>query len=559
MAKYRDVLIICLIAAAGLAVYANSFGNQFVWDDFTFVAENPAIRKLTNFVSFFTRPETLTTSGISKDTYRPLVAASFSVDYFFWKLNPRYYHIESVLFHIINAVLLYFLMRVIIKDATASALVSLLFLAHPVQTEVVDWIARRGDVIGVFCYLLAAIAHFRIRRGRDKKPLLYSGMIMLFAVAVLFKETTITLPLILISADALFPQPSGTRKRSLRYYLPFFAVIVLYMLTRRAVVGPIAQCAWWGGGPFPTFLTMCKVFVNYIRLLIFPMNLCADYVIPVIMSVANAGFLISFFILCAIAAAAFSLRSYSRLFTFGVCWFFISLIPASNIFPIKILLAERFLYIPSIGFFIAVIGLVLKQKDRLKKTLYAAIGILLVIFGVLTAERNKDWKDEITFFTANLKRSPLSVRMRYDLGRRYAQNKMYPEAISEFESAIKLDRYHYRSYLSLGNIYFDRRNYDEALECYTKAESLDPSNYGTPYNIGQVYYKKGDMAGAIKNFKRAVFLAKNSAHLHYSLAVAYYKNRQIEDAVRELGIALRLNPSHRNASSLLKKLKAPPG
>lgn len=517
MSKKLDFLAIILLLAVGLAVYSNSLQNQFVWDDLSFIVRNDAIKSIGNIGSFFTNAATLAKGEISRDTYRPLVALSFSLDYFFWKLDPFYYHLENILLHIINSILLYLLMRYIVGNAAGAFLVSLLFLVHPAQTEVVDWISRRGDVFGLFLYLSAFLIHIRLMKKPDNRQLLlYISMIACFAAAILFKETAITLPLILIFYS---------RNKSIRYYAPFIAVAALYAIARLNVVGPIAERGWWGRGPLDTFLTMTIVLVKYVKILVFPYDLSADY----ILRLAN-GFDLrvaaSMAILALVIISAILLRKKERLFTFGVYWFFISLIPVLQIFPIKMLMANRFLYTPSIGFFMCLAGVVATQEGLAKKGAYLCLCALTVSYCFTTVGCNKEWKDELTFFKINSERSQNSPLMHFNLGSAYISKGMADEAIKEFEKAVSLKAGLYEGHCNLGYSYLSKGNIDKAVASYKNAIAASPTISEAYFGLGNVYFEKGDYAAAAANYKKALTQDKDRPEIRSNLSLATSRLRE---------------------------------
>ena len=554
MANQLNRLVVYFIIVFGLFIYFNSFSNQFVWDDFSFVVKNEAIRSFNNVGSFFTDAYTLAKRPLQEDLYRPLLTLSFAIDYYLWKLEPRYYHLENVLFHIVNAILIYFLMKIVLKNMISSFLVSVLFLVHPAQTEVVDWITHRSDILALFFYLLCFLIHLRIRAAHDKKPYLYLSMLLLFAISLLFKEVVIILPLILILYDTLLLSYKLNYKKYLTYYTPFFFITLCYGLIRILVLGRFSGHSLWCKFPGEAFLTMCVIFARYFKILIFPKNLCADYVITLNHSVFEPIVIISIAALVCVFASALFLKNRVRLFSFGVFWFFISLMPGSNIFSAETGLAERYLYLPSIGFFIAIFGIILSQRKIFIKSAYFLMSCLIIICCFLTINRNKDWKDEFTFYKINSERSPSSDRMHYNLGIAYRARGMLDEAANEFKYSIRLNPNNDKAYNNLGNIYFFQDRLDLALECYKNATAISPELYEAYNNCGNIYFQKRNYEMAIKNYKKALALEKGSFEIHYNLSLAYLEVNRKKEAVAELKAVLELNPSDPRAAELLQRL-----
>ncbi len=165
MIKNNLALILILVAVIILAYY-DSFNNSFIWDDHSFIVENQSIRKLDvkNIISYFSDwRATASNTDLAHDVWRPLVTLSFAIDYKYWKLDSRFYHVENVIFHIVNALLVYTMTVLILGDVWIAFLASLVFSIHPVQTGAVTWISGRSNVLFLLFFLLSFIFHARNR------------------------------------------------------------------------------------------------------------------------------------------------------------------------------------------------------------------------------------------------------------------------------------------------------------------------------------------------------------------------------------------------------------
>jgi tetratricopeptide (TPR) repeat protein len=546
----RGYFTVLLIIVIGLVAYANSFGNKFVYDDFTHIVHNPAIKSLNNTASFFTDYTTSTTSReMSGKLYRPLFVLSFALDYATWKLNPTYYHLENFLFHILNAILVFAIMRLMIGGYAGATFISLLFVTHPVHTEVVNWISHRSDLMGLFFYLSAFYMHCRISSFNKGRVAAYCLMIFFFAASLLCKESMITLPVVIFLSDIiLFWDKSKTNlRRYLWYYLPFLVVIVCYLLLRMNILDQAFNA---GKRSYSPSITMTlSAFVKYVLLMLFPANLSLAHATRTISIVASVGMLG-----CILLATLF-LRKYSKIFTFGMCWFFVTLAPVLA-FSAYDYVSDRHLYLPSVGFFAAAVGLIIKQQDWLRKTFYYFLCFIIAVYTGLTINRNPDWKDNLSLFKSTVRTSPQNPRMSYWLGKSYYDKGMKKEAIEELKRTIKIDNRHsYKPYIALGDIYYKEREYDKAIEHYQEAMKLAYSPEMGFYKIGRSYYMMGDMPAAIEYYKKAIALNKNRAQAHFDLASAYLKDGQTQNAIDELEITVKIDPGYPRAQEFLQKLK----
>ncbi len=131
--------------------------------------KNINIRNLENFFSFFTNPAAVAFAELAEDVYRPITTASYAIDYFLWKLDTFGYHLTNVLFHSFNAILLFIFLYAVFADLFFALVASLLFVSHPVQTEVVSWISGRASVLFLFFYLSSLIFYVSFLKESKKR------------------------------------------------------------------------------------------------------------------------------------------------------------------------------------------------------------------------------------------------------------------------------------------------------------------------------------------------------------------------------------------------------
>ena len=185
---------IFLIAAAVILCYINTLQNPFIWDDEEIIVNNYLIRNWKN------APEMFKTSVFGENLgkigfYRPLQLFSYSIDYSFWKLNPIGYHISNIIFHLLNVLLVFFLLIKLGIKRNFSFFASLLFAIHPINTEVVTYISGRGDLLFLFFSLLCFIFFINGTKGKQWH---YFVSVILFILAILSKENAIVIPFIIL-------------------------------------------------------------------------------------------------------------------------------------------------------------------------------------------------------------------------------------------------------------------------------------------------------------------------------------------------------------------------
>lgn len=536
---HKYAIFIFVIITLGLICYSNVINSDFVWDDKAFVISNPAIKNLNTPISFFTNPKTVAYGRLSEDVYRPLMTLSFALDYRFFKLNSHFYHLENVIFHIFNAILLFFLLNNIFNNKTLSFLSSLIFLIHPVQTEAVSWISGRADVLFLFFYLSSFLFYVKYKKANKKLYLFYLSL-ALFVFALLSKEMAVTLPLVLLVYEFFFGEKDSFWKNIRRISI-YFLILIFYIVGRYSIIGKITQKHYWGGSLYRTFLTVLKAVVYYLKILFVPVRLCANYVIFISKSILEVYVLLSLMIISAIIGVFIFAVKRSKIIAFGIAFFFITLLPVLNILPIKIIIAERFLYLPSIGFSIVVAAMLLWLR-RYRVFFVLLTALLICGYTVRTYMRNFVWKDEYSLFSSIIETSPYSYKGHYNLANVYYNKNRYDAAIEEFKKAIKLKPDHFYSHLALGSLLHNKKRYDEALKEYEIALKIKPTT-STLNSLGVLSFDQNNYEKAIHYYKKAIVLDNNYVTTYINLGNAYYKLGEVDKAKTVWKKALQLNPT----------------
>jgi len=543
---------IALIFLFSVLIYCNSLGGAFVWDDHAFVEVNPAIRSLANTRYFFTDPATTAVGELARDVYRPLTTLSYAVDFFLWGLTSFGYHLTNVILHSFNGILVFLLLSIMFGDFFLALAAGLIFASHPVQTEVVSWISGRSSVLFMFFYLASLI--FYIKAQRSKK-IFYLYSIIFFGLSLFSKEMAITLPLVLILYDLHFGKPFDIKERILRY-LPYFALVLFFITTRITLVGEVGQFSGWGE-PCHVFLTMSKVVVDYVKILFFPATLCAvGYDVAISISILEPEALVPITFLAIVLSGVPFLYRRFRAASFSILFFFITLLPVLNIIPIKALEAERFLYLPSLGFCTLIAFIISAIDKRFRKPIVrngpriaVVIALALIAFYAMrTFFRNNDWVDEITIGRKTLEARASGAWGMTTLGQNYLESGNYEEAIKYLEDAVAHAPEYDLAYNLLGTAYYKTGRYGEAAKAFTKALRINryfsvtthdmlgvsyanlemyddaekqfkvalvenPFFVNAHLNLGRLYEIRGDYDRALKQYLKGVIYSSNNAYL----------------------------------------------
>ncbi|MBI1912398.1 MAG: hypothetical protein HYS21_10400 [Deltaproteobacteria bacterium] len=413
-------------------VYLKTIGFSFIpsWDDAEYVLENPYIRGLTadNIKFLFT--------NTFFANYAPLHILSYSLDYSIWGLDPKGYHLTNVILHSINACLAFALIEKITKNKAASLLASFIFALHPLNVENVAWIAERKTLLTTLFSFASILSYIRFR---EKGGLIfYILCLILFILALLSKPLTVTLPLTLAAYEIFFKKAD----RKLLIILPLFAISILGALTavwahieHKSIEQGAMTIDVLLGAVYPTML---PIFWKYIRMIAWPFNLSGFY---------DATVYDSFFRLPVLASLIGWLAAFIAVIwkgtpqiRFWFFWFWIWLLPVSNIIPIPVYYADRYMYLPAIGFFVMASLLVIKLTGAInrKAVLYAVFAALVIFYGAASFMRADVWKDELAFWADTAKKSPGQDKAHLNLGYAYEMKGQYKEAEREYMAAVAI-------------------------------------------------------------------------------------------------------------------------
>jgi tetratricopeptide (TPR) repeat protein len=534
--NYKIILIMALTVIA----YWPIFSAGFMYDDRFFVQENSNIREWRNIPDYFIHPVQKMASIKWDGIWRPLRTVSYLTDYKIWGSSPLGFHLTNLLWHLLNIFLLSLLLDRLFKNEKLTLAACLIFALHPAQTEAVAWISSRGDLMFLSFGLAAFILFLSYRESRKYRVLGLSCFS--FIVALLSKETAIVLPALFFVHQYIFADQRNLKATLSNWkpYAAYLSIIIMYFVFRRLALGMVSQCPYWGDSFWTTGFTMIRVAVDYVRLLFLPLWLRVDYVYGLSSNFLDWKVLGSLGILSALTIAAIRDLKNKGFLVFGWSWFVIGLLPVSNIFPITTLLAERFLYLPLIGFAVWAGYLWSKLADR--KLAAAILVLVLPAMMVLSVKRNREWQDPLPFWTIEASRSPDSFIAHDYLGNLYCQKGDLPTAESEFLKAVEIDSTYVNSLYGLALVYVQQQRYDQAIVYAAKDLALDPKNHNAYVTLGIAYAGLGDLEQAERSFKQALSIAPGSKEAWNNLGIVYSRQGSWNQAVEAYSRTVALDP-----------------
>jgi protein O-mannosyl-transferase len=588
----RPWVQLLLVVLLGILVYSNSFDVPFLFDDEGSITDNPIIRNLDSFLggegyhnSFNYNPR------------RFVGYLTLALNYRIGGLDVTGYHAVNLAIHIACALLVYALVRGTLqtpffrREGEAGALsqasaalfipfcAALLFVAHPVQTQAVTYIVQRLASLCTMFYLASLVCYARARilhdDGRGTRSIPFYALSLAAALlAIATKEIAATLPFLIAAYEFSFF--NRNRRRKLQVILP---VLVVF-----AVIVPAAMIG--SGKPLDQLLsdvsaltretttisradylvTQFSVIVTYLRLLVLPVGQNLDYDYPVYHSLLEPRPALSLLLLVILASVGVMLYLKSRqgregtqgseplfrLAGFGVLWFFVALSVESSVIPIRDVIYEHRLYLPSIGLFTAVAVFLWSAVRKVQLQLIATVaGVFVVVLAGASYARNEVWRSDISLWSDVAEKSPNKGRSHHNLARAYKEHGMLAEAEAQYLVALRLNPTNSETYTNLGVIYRRQGRVDQAIEMHLKSMDYGGKNPAPRLNLGVVYASQQRYREAEALFLEALTLDPKYAEAHFNLALLYALQGDSIRAEQEYRSTLVLDPLYAQADNAL--------
>ncbi|MDO8443671.1 MAG: hypothetical protein Q7S78_01650 [Candidatus Azambacteria bacterium] len=543
--KHQRKIIIAILIIAGFLVYVNALSNKFVWDDEEQVVNNQVIQDASNIPMILTSGTFYAGgAGLSGSFYRPLVSLFYLVNYQIWGLQPWGFHIFQIFLHLINVVLVYFLLEKILFSfkinfaKSAAFLTALIFAIHPANVESVAYIGGIADVLYGF-FVLAAFYIFVSGINLEKETINGARFFWFFAIAflgLLAKESAaVIFPIAALYLYLLF-KPGW--KFWLKRFIPQSLFVIGFCLILRIFLAGISfnqpQFSPIAKSNFLTrLLTLPAEIFVYIKTIFFPRILATSQHF-VVNSASDIRFWGLGFILLLIGVFILFLATRQKEILkphlFFISWFFIGIFPALNIvLPLDMTAAERWLYFPMIGALsFAVISLmeaVKKTSSNWRNVAYIFLGAVIVLLSFRTIIRNGDWKDGLTLYGRDIEYSQESFNLENNYGVELFRAGRIDEAEKHFKNSITLQNNWSPPHNNLGAVYEKRGDLEKAKEAYQK--SIDFSDYYLAYENMAGLLIKMEETGQAKTFlENALKKFPQNPRLNLMLSAIYYNEKK---------------------------------
>ncbi|XP_054655852.1 protein O-mannosyl-transferase TMTC1 [Dunckerocampus dactyliophorus] len=567
VSRYVALATLCILC------YSNSIHGELVHDDVWAIVNNPDVLPSSSVKNIFRNDfwGKRMSDNSSHKSYRPLCILTFKLNILLGGMTPLYFHIVNVCLHCaVTCLLMHTCEQCVFKESHLAFITSVLFAVHPVHTEAVSGIVGRADILACLLFLMTFLSYNRsvgVSASEDSAPSTVSAgslltSLLLGTCAMLVKETGITVFGVCMFYDALvlcgkpfFSHLSGSRFRHLFHiWTPF---IKRACVVSSYVVAVISVRLWLMGGSMPLFSEQDNPasfapywltrFLTYSYLLYFntwlllaPIVLCYDWQvgsIPLIESLSDIRNVAS--VLLAVVMVALCLncirslqRQKSKEVLMGILFLVFPFIPASNLFfRVGFVVAERVLYMPSMGYCILVVHGLNRLSSLVGRwgtaVLSASMLLLLLLFSWKTLQQNQVWLSREALFSSGIQTLPHNAKVHYNYANFLKDNSRYQEAIHHYTMALRLYPRHASAMNNLGTL---THSPEEAERYYRKALDTNPQHNRALFNLGNLLKSQGKEKEAEILLKDSISFGPHFADAYSSLASLYADQKRFAEA-----------------------------
>jgi protein O-mannosyl-transferase len=593
--KHISIFVYVGIVVATLVAYEPIRHNYFVsYDDPLYITANPIVAggiSCNSVILAFTK--------LYATNWHPLTWLSHMLDYRLFGPNPLGHHLVSVLLHIVNAILLLWILTEMTGATWASAFVAAVFALHPLQVESVAWLSERKTVLSGLFWFLTMAAYIRYARkpgfGR------YLLVLLVFGLCIMTKPIVVTLPLVLLLLD-YWPldrirwgrqHNSKARSKPDQKSIGWLMAEKIPLLAISAILGVLTVIAQQSGGAISTLdkfslnQRIANVFASYVKYigkLIWPSGLAVFYP-PSYSTLLSTTALIYAFIFILISAISIYIGRRKKYIVVGWLWFVGTFIPMIGLVQVGgQAMANRYMYLSMLGLLI-IIALAGKEiiatRPRLKSIAVVMSVILLSCLLVLTRMQVQHWRNSLALFEYTLSvtkdnasaensygcalfnydrfteaeqhfDNALRIEPRFDsvlpyLARIYAKEGRFDEAIETYEELIKRNYKTAELYYNLAMLLGIQEKYYDSIKYFNKSLEMNQSNPDTHKELGITLLAAGKPDEAIGQFNESLRIKADQSVVYENLGTAYSQLGKYEPAVQNWTRAIELNPDNIDA------------
>ncbi|MDR3708372.1 MAG: tetratricopeptide repeat protein [Capsulimonadaceae bacterium] len=551
----RPWLLALLLIALVIAVYHNVPSYDFVtWDDPIHVSANPYVSSpsLSNVQRLWRAPYeglyipvTYTFIAVIGQI-APLSAPAMTDHGTMNLLNPRTFHIANIVLACVNALLVFVLLRRIVKHDPAACGGALLFAIHPLQVESVAWISEMRGLLGGMFALVALLAYLRHvdllqDRGNKWAWAWYLGATAAFALSLLSKPSYAALPLVALALDRCHARRSW--QPVIASTAPWFAMVCVCVLltTSAQLVVPSAVTRVW-----QRLFVAGDAFAFYLGKLIWPANLTIDYGRTPGFVLRHAWGYVEWLIPALVVAVAWRRRMSSPDVWLGIVIFVAMLLPVSGIVPFAYqshsTVADRYVYFAMLGVCV-IVAHILSVADRRAWAFYA---VLLIALATLTFGQQKVWRNSLMLYRHAVAVNAQSSSMHMNLGTALVDAGLFDDGLQQFTEALRYDPRNAMAQTYVGLIFLRRGDIADAVNAIRLAVADQPGIAIPHCRLGYVLFLQHKDLDALREFERAASIEPDMMDAHRGMAAIFEAHHKAIFEIAELRQIVRLSPADPN-------------
>lgn len=569
-----ELLTLAGLLTATLLTFSSTFTFGWVYDDPPQIPENPNL-EWSHFGFLFTHQLWASMAGTQARFYRPLLTLWFLINKTLFGLNPHWFHVTSVLAHVVATGLAFFVARAVLKDAGAALFAAAIFAFHPLQAEAASWISSVNDPLAAaLCFASFLIYRKAVTKQRNSGAW-WALAGALFLLALFTKEVSVVLPgIILIDLRAESWAESRGKPSSVspaRFPLAgisiFVLAAVLWLALRSRVLGGAAVTA--SSIPWSTILWSApKILLFNLYRVVLPLGLSPQYDFHLIESAASGQFLFAALALIILVwLAILAARRDARLWV-ALAWLILPMLPTFNLRWMNEddFIHDRYTYMSILGAALlaasayAWIGNWIRKRWpdlQLVRPLAACLALMLAL---ASAIQSQYWANDVILFSRAVDRAPENEWAQLNYGSALSARGKYADAAPHFARSYEL-KPGWRAADFAGFAYQHSGDLSEAQRWFGAALQLDPGLANAWFGLAQIRLAQHLPEQAVPYLKKALALEPSADGYHYELGAALEQMAQPSAAIAEYETELRLHPYQTGARQALDRLQAsvPPG
>lgn len=507
------MLYFLILATLVFITYTNSLNNAFLSDDLAEIVNNPNVGNLSY--------------AITSHPFGFIRLIIYWLSLHIGGLNPFFFRITNVFFHLGSVILIFVILNRLHKSKIVAIIAASLFAIHPAIAEAVIWISGGMYTQYTFFFLLSFFFYLK------QSTKFFWASVFCFLLTLMSHPQ---MPLALFLVFPLFEFCFGNLRKNWARVVPFFLISIIYVFINISALpereNTLQSVHYQEKGIDNPFVLIPVAISSYLELLVYPKDLTlyhSELAFGPVQFMLRALITLAFLVSLAVGFKK------NRSYFFWLSFFWLSLAPTLTPFRLNWIVAERYLYLPSVGLFASLSLALITVTKRLKYQyiVYGVLAIILMLLSIRTIFRNIDWKNEDNLWIATGKTSPSSPNTHNNLGDVYGRQGDKQAALREFQTAIALKPNYGDGYHNLANTYRELGDLDKALENYQNAIKYNPGLWQSYQNIAAIYFERKEYDLALQFIQKATQINPKNLNLKNNLGIVYLTKGE-KDKAKEI-------------------------